>query len=296
MFHNLTKLQTLTLLDCRIYFLDHSVTKDLRSLTGLALVFRDSLNILENYVEPLQSLKYLHLLQLQFYCSCENAWFTSWAVNNKQVEVYLFNPSMEGLKCLANNGLDHLNFVNYAKETCLFEVEFVLFTATTLALLAFMAAVLFHRFASPYVFPLYYIVRGWLQGAWQRDKKRHYVYDTFVSYSGKDERWLGKDIVENITDSLYGSHHTLCLISRNYLRSNWCSLEMQLATYRLQVEHRDVLILVFLEKIPSHRLSAHHRLARLVKNRTYLDWPQDSEKQSLFWDRLWEKLKPEASE
>ncbi|XP_028979055.1 toll-like receptor 13 [Esox lucius] len=103
---------------------------------------------------------------------------------------------------------------------------------------------------------------------------------------------LGKDIVENITDSLYWSRHTLCLVSRHYLHSNWCSLELKLATARLQVEQRDILLLVFLEKIPPRWLSAHHRLARLVKTRTYLDWPQDPHQHQAFWDRLWEKLKP----
>ena len=111
----------------------------------------------------------------------------------------------------------------------------------------------------------------------------------------RKEFQLGKDIVENITDSLYRSRRTLCLVSRHFLRSNWCSLEMRLGTYRLQVEHRDVLILVFLEKIPSRLLTAHHRLARLVKTTTYVDWPQDPAQQEAFWDRLWTKLAP-ASE
>ncbi|CAB1346588.1 unnamed protein product [Coregonus sp. 'balchen'] len=149
-----------------------------------------------------------------------------------------------------------------------------------------MLVLLVHNLAGPYLLPLYRIA---LSEAMRSNTRGRYHYDTFVSYSGKDERWvveelllhnleqradfqLGKDIVENITDSLYQSHHTLCLVSRHFRRSNWCSLEMKLATSRLQVEQRDNLLLVFLEKIPPHWLSAHHRLARLVKTRTYLDW------------------------
>ncbi|XP_062373914.1 toll-like receptor 13 [Sardina pilchardus] len=149
------------------------------------------------------------------------------------------------------------------------------------------------------------------------------AHGDMLRVSGRDERWvmeellpnlerrgppflklclhsrdfqLGKDIVENITDSLYRSRRTLCLVSRHYLRSNWCSLEMRLGTYRLQVEHRDVLILVFLEKIPSNLLSAHHRLARLVKTRTYIEWPQDPAQQGAFWERLWKKLLPDRGQ
>ncbi|XP_041709616.1 toll-like receptor 13 [Coregonus clupeaformis] len=182
-----------------------------------------------------------------------------------------------------------------------------------------MLVVLVHNLAGPYLLPLYHITLGWLSEAMQSNTRGRYHYDAFVSYSGKDERWvveellpnleqrgppflrlclhsrdfqLGKDIVENITDSLYRSRQTLCLVSRHYLHSNWCSLEMKLATSRLQVEQRDILLLVFLEKIPPRRLSAHHRLARLVKTRTYLDWPQDPHQHQAFWDRLWAKLIP----
>ncbi|KAJ0063841.1 hypothetical protein NL108_012526, partial [Boleophthalmus pectinirostris] len=38
-----------------------------------------------------------------------------------------------------------------------------------------------------------------------------------------------KPIVENIADAIYGSRKTICVISRRYLQSEWCSKEMQLA-------------------------------------------------------------------
>ncbi|MBN3298396.1 TLR13 protein, partial [Amia calva] len=97
-------------------------------------------------------------------------------------------------------------------------------------------------------------------------------------------------MVDNITDSIYSGRRTLCVVNRHSLQSGWCSLEMRLATYWLQVERRDVLMLLFLEEIPPVLLSAHHRPARLVKTRTYLDWPQDERQQPAFWDRLQAKL------
>jgi hypothetical protein len=56
--------------------------------------------------------------------------------------------------------------------------------------------------------------------------------------------------MDNNTDGLYGSRHAQGLVSRHYLRSNWCSLELRLATRHLLVEHTDIRILVFLEDIP----------------------------------------------
>uniref|UniRef100_A0A4W5KS19 TIR domain-containing protein n=1 Tax=Hucho hucho TaxID=62062 RepID=A0A4W5KS19_9TELE len=220
--------------------------------------------------------------ELQMFCSCDNAWLITWVKGYRQVEVRMLNSglnALEDLICLSDNGMDTPNFVKYTEANCTTEEGFVLFAATGLGVLFFMLVVLVHNLAGPYLLPLYHITLGWLSEA-MRSKTR-----------GRDFQ-LGKDIVENITDSLYRSRHTLCLISHHYLRSNWCSLEMKLATSRLQVEQRDILLLVFLEKIPPRRLSAHHRLARLVKTRTYLDWPQDPSQHQAFWDRLWVKLKP----
>jgi len=39
----------------------------------------------------------------------------------------------------------------------------------------------------------------------------------------------GKPIIENITDAIYGSRKTICVITRRYLQSEWCSREIQMA-------------------------------------------------------------------
>ncbi|XP_056321332.1 toll-like receptor 13 [Danio aesculapii] len=317
MFHNLTKLETLILANCRIFFLDGSLTKDLKALTKLLLSPKHTVNILHSFVERLVHLEYIHIDNIVLYCSCDNAWLVSWIRDNRKVEVVMSNPSMQDLQCLIGNEVDQLNFASYAKENCSLELEFVFFACSSVFLCIFIVVVLMYKFVGQYFKPFYHIASGLFREALRMKEKPQYRYDAFVSYSGKDEHWvieellpnleqrgppflhlclhsrdfqLGHDIVENITDSIYASRRTLCLVSRNYLNSNWCSLEMQLATYRLQVEHRDILILVFLETIPSRLLSSHHRLARLVKTRTYLDWPQDPEMHEAFWHRLWCKL------
>ncbi|XP_023848758.1 toll-like receptor 13 [Salvelinus sp. IW2-2015] len=319
MFHNLTRLETLMLLGCRIDYLEKDLSKDLQSLRELRLVINNELTIMEEFPEPLKSLKYLLIQDLLLQCSCNNAWFDNWAKRNRQVQVMFWHSTlgMKEINCIGEHGTQ--NFLKYSQIHCSMDVGFILFVSNTLGLLLFMLVVLLHHLAGQYLLALFYITRGWLEEAVFRNNKRRYGYDAFVSYSGKDERWvveellpnmeqrgppflrlclhsrdfqLGKDIVDNITDCLYSSRRTVCLVSRHYLRSNWCSLEMKLATDRLRVEQRDILILVFLEDISPHQLSAHHRLARLVKTRTYLDWPKEPEQYQDFWDRLWATLAP----
>ncbi|XP_038830885.1 toll-like receptor 13 [Salvelinus namaycush] len=319
MFHNLTRLETLMLLGCRIDYLEKDLSKDLQSLRELHLVINNELTIMEEFPEPLKSLKYLFIQDLLLQCSCNNAWFDNWAKRNRQVQVMFWDSTlgMKEINCIGEHGTQ--NFLKYSQIHCSMDVGFILFVSNTLGLLLFMLVVLLHHLAGQYLLALFYITRGWLEEAVFRNNKRRYRYDAFVTYSGKDERWvveellpnmeqrgppflrlclhsrdfqLGKDIVDNITDCLYSSRRTVCLVSRHYLRSNWCSLEMKLATDRLRVEQRDILILVFLEDISPHQLSAHHRLARLVKTRTYLDWPKEPEQYQHFWDRLWATLAP----
>nr|XP_056720383.1 toll-like receptor 12 [Euleptes europaea] len=160
---------------------------------------------------------------------------------------------------------------------------------------------------------LVYMLRAWWKGLLGHNKDRRFEYDAFVSYSSQDQEWVlkhlvpnleqngppflklclhnrdfvvGKAIVDNIMESLYSSRKTICLISHNALGSHWCSLEMSLATYRLVAEQEDTLILLFMEPIPRKQLSAYHRLAKLVKRKTYLDWPKELAAQEAFWDKL----------
>ncbi|XP_031438697.1 toll-like receptor 13 [Clupea harengus] len=316
MFHNLTKLESLSLTHCWLDSLEGDLSLDMTSLKYFSLDQKTEFSLTTDFFEHLVSLKFAFIYQTQLRCTCDDAWFLRWARNQQQAEVFMFSKENEPLSCISEGGLQDLD--SYGQAHCSLDVGFVFFISTSCFLLLFMLVVLLHQLARDYLLAFYYITHGWLNEALRHQNTRgRYLYDAFVSYSGRDERWvmeellpnleqrgppflrlclhsrdfqLGKDIVENITDSLYRSRRTLCLVSRHFLRSNWCSLEMRLGTYRLQVEHRDVLILVFLEKIPSNLLSAHHRLARLVKTRTYIDWPQDPAQQEAFWDRLWNKL------
>uniref|UniRef100_A0AAY5EM10 TIR domain-containing protein n=1 Tax=Electrophorus electricus TaxID=8005 RepID=A0AAY5EM10_ELEEL len=161
---------------------------------------------------------------------------------------------LDKLQCSSDNSFDRLqNLQAYGKENCFSETEFVLFASA------------FHTIGN--------------------NSKLMYHDDAFVSYSSKDEGWvingleqqghhfrrlclhsrdfqLGKDIAENITDSLCKGCQTFCLISHNYLLSHWCSLEMDLSLW-IKVSAK------------CHKCT-HQRLAQLVKTRTYLDWPRTS--------------------
>ncbi|XP_062379453.1 toll-like receptor 13, partial [Sardina pilchardus] len=143
------------------------------------------------------------------------------------------------------------------------------------------------------------------------NKPSGFQYDAFVSYNKHDELWVtsellpklegeqgwrlclhhrdfqpGKPIVDNIVDGIYSSRKTICILSQHYLESEWCSKEVQVASFRLFDEKKDVLILVFLEDIPVYRLSPYYRMRGLVKKHTYLSWPKVGQDTRIFWEKL----------
>lgn len=149
------------------------------------------------------------------------------------------------------------------------------------------------------------------------------MYDAFVSFSATDEDWVykelvpaleegnqttfklclhhrdfepGIDIFENIQNAINTSRKTLCVVSNQYLHSEWCRLEVQLATMKMFYEHKDVIILIFLEEIPNYKLSSYHRLRKLVNRQTFITWPDSAHQQPLFWARIRNALGNETME
>ncbi len=82
--------------------------------------------------------------------------------------------------------------------------------------------------------------------------------ENYISYNVHDELWVmrellpqlegeqgwklclhhrdfepGKPIMDNIVDGIYSSRKTICVISCHYLESEWCSRDIQVASFRL---------------------------------------------------------------
>ncbi|XP_069462636.1 toll-like receptor 11 [Ambystoma mexicanum] len=308
-FQNLPSLKFLKLQNSGLKYLTRGMFRSMVSLQVFVLC-NDAIATLENGIQgPFHNLQSLYLDEVTFPCDCVNEWFYSWAVSTQQT----FVTNLNNVICLQQR-TKH-NFLDFLKKGCKQSIEFVLFLLTSLFLMAFLSVTLLYHTCGSFPLNVKYIFHAWLNRL--RGRRRgavRYEYDVFVSYSSWDQDWIlqhlipnleekgppflklclhnrdfevGKDIVDNIGDSIYRSRKTICVISHNYLRSDWCSLEMRMATYRLIAEQEDVLILLFLENISKYQLSAYHRLAKMVKKKTYIDWPDDSiEEQMAFWERL----------
>ncbi|KAG8591675.1 hypothetical protein GDO81_000263 [Engystomops pustulosus] len=145
-----------------------------------------------------------------------------------------------------------------------------------------------------------------------QELRRDFSFHAFISYSEKDASWVkhtllpriesmndvricqhernftpGKSIVENIINCIENSYKSIFVLSPNFVQSEWCHYELYFAHHKLYSENTDNLILILLEPIPQYLIpSRYFKLKALMQQRTYLEWPKEKSKHSLFWANL----------
>ena len=104
--------------------------------------------------------------------------------------------------------------------------------------------------------------------------------------------WLAGEIIEEqVVESIEKSRKTILVLSPNFLKSNWCNFEMQMARQKLFSQGNDVLILVLYKPLPKAQIS--RTLKTLLETKMYLQWTNDLDGQKLFLAKLTEAIKNE---
>nr|XP_046226819.1 toll-like receptor 22 [Scatophagus argus] len=268
--------------------------------------------ISEDIMKSLPALGYVDLQGNSFTCDCDNAWLIQWIRNNTQTQVF----DAYNFQCNYPPDLNQMKLLDFDIQSCSVSTDFICFISTTCMILLFMVVSFTYHFLRWQLAYAYYFFLALLFDTKNKNRQIPHQYDAFVSYNTHDEPWVmrellpklegeqgwrlclhhrdfqpGKPIIDNITDAIYGSRKTICVISHRYLESEWCSREIQVASFRLFDEQKDVLILVFLEEIPTSQLSPYYRMRKLLKSQTYLSWLQAEKNPSLFWEKLRQALR-----
>ena len=131
--------------------------------------------------------------------------------------------------------------------------------------------------------------------------KEELINRLFISYSSKDFGWvtenvisilekhsidysihsrdfeIGRPIVENMADSVYGSRQVLIVLSENYLASNFCREELHMAVQRGLDAGDSSIIFVMIKNLKKKKLPTALRRKRLLdfdKHNRKQDWEE----------------------
>nr|KAG5698010.1 hypothetical protein BaRGS_005828 [Batillaria attramentaria] len=160
---------------------------------------------------------------------------------------------------------------------------------------------------------MYEAFRGNPQARWRQRRSEAFQYDLFVSYDSEDSRWVhehlmpaleggmglrlcvhqrdfipGKNIVDNIVDSLEVSKRVLSVFSPNFAESQWCHFELEMCLSHV-VDNNDVMVIVILQHVPARDMSG--AMLALVNTTTYIEWVEDPDAIASFWRRIMVALK-----
>ncbi|XP_054878513.1 uncharacterized protein LOC129353274 [Poeciliopsis prolifica] len=303
----LPNLQSLDLSKSKLRSLNFLVQANLSALRYLNLTHNEIDVISETVFQSLPSLRFLDLDNNPFLCECSNAGFIHWVVTNPQTQVV----NAHQYKCFFPADKQEGLLLEFDVQSCRNNGSFLYFISSSCLVVLTLLTSFVYKFLRWHLTYTFHLFRAFLYDSRKGRKKDPHQFDAFVSYNVHDEDWVyremlpvlegqqgwrlclhhrdfqpGKPIIENITDAIYGSRKTICVISRSYLQSEWCSREIQMASFRLFDEKKDVLILLFLENIPPHHLSPYYRMRKLVQKRTYLSWPQAAQHPGVFWQNV----------
>lgn len=307
LFHPISNLTKLIVSRTQLRSLNFLLDANLSRLSTLRAPGNEIDAINRTLIHCFPKLKVLDLQKNTFTCDCNNAFFIDWAVKDNFTQVIYLNK----YTCSYPSTLRGMRLTDFNTESCNVNIDFICFLCSSIIVVVTLLLAFFWQFLRLQVVYAYYLLLAYLYDSKKNQHQQEFMYDAFISYNVQDEPWVveklipelegkqgwrlclhhrdfepGRPIMDNIIDGIYSSRKTICLITRNYLKSNWCSREVQVASFRLFDEQKDVLILVFLEDIPTHQLSPYHRMRKLVKKRTYLRWPKDGEDGRIFWQKM----------
>lgn len=221
-FWNLTRLQTLVLVNCHMSFLTESMFKDLTSLQLLRLFSDSPLVLIDGMFEVLPALTVFVLNKVDFQCSCQNGWILDWAESTEKVQVIYLQKQ----KCVWH--YQKLNFLATIEKLCQTDEQYICYVATAGSVCLLLSAAVGYRFARWPSVVLFFRLRGWVERRfgrqWHRRRRRvegaggaieEMRYDAFVSFCSRDEAWVLGEMAPQLEEQ-GDPRLRLCLRNRDF--------------------------------------------------------------------------------
>uniref|UniRef100_A0A3Q2QM35 LRRCT domain-containing protein n=1 Tax=Fundulus heteroclitus TaxID=8078 RepID=A0A3Q2QM35_FUNHE len=193
---------------------------------------------------------------INFSCDCDNAWFLNWTIANTQTQV----DDAYNYTCNYPDDFKNTRLLDFDFTSCLEDKGFICFVSTTSLILLVMVSSFTYYFMRSQLYIAYYLFWAWL-------------FESMRSCNHMVQLG-GAETQRNLRSRFEDPCPKAILVPSGLL------------SFRLFDEQKDVLILVFLEDIPTYLLSPYHRMRKLLKKQTYLRWPRAADQPEVFWEKL----------
>ncbi|XP_070181505.1 toll-like receptor 2 type-1 [Littorina saxatilis] len=255
-------------------------------------------------------LQHLDLSGTLYHCSCQLMWFRHWFVSQPA----LFNHSRHSYRCSCVDcagGLEGIPLDTFYKDkqACLIngDIAKVFLMSVPLGIVFAMTvylvvAAVIKQFEKPLLVRAF----GGQENRVRFRQNEEHVYDVFVAFAEEDWGWVrdhlmpeledrlglrlcihqrdfhpGRNILDNIEDSVEKSHKVMMVFSTHFARSQWCQFELSLGQ-RHVMDDDDVMTVVCVQRVqPREWTSA---MMAILRTSTYVQWSEEPRHWAAFWE------------
>ncbi|CAC5414807.1 unnamed protein product [Mytilus coruscus] len=245
-------------------------------------------------------------------CTCDSISFIKWLATTK-VHLNMHQQECNSIKMYLNNSKAVYDML---KKNCSSYVTTVVAVVSWMIIfvMIIIAGLLYrYRWKMRY---LYYIVKSKHQGYIKPQQVDNYfLYDAFISYADEDDTFVhrkflkhveengnisccihkrdfipGNDIASNITSAIHNSRKTVVIMSQNFLASDWCLFEFNMAKMEsiYSRSSENIIFIVFIEQLPAKDLPLN--ILELVQSKSYIEYPNDEYGDVIFWEKVKDTL------
>lgn len=293
-------------------------THQMPSLRTLDLSFNELLPFSDFTIQILESRQQTSQLKIiltgnEFQCTCDSLNFLKWMLRNKNSVIVDYSYFCRNMYHVIENN-DDLELISkmLVKKCDDYEEIIGVVSGLFVVFFAFIIGGVIHRYR--WKLRYFYYMSKWRATMSHKSYGRIYDYDAFVSYADEEKDFViqemtseleeasdlklclherdfipGISIGENITKAICNSKKVLCVVTENFLCSQWCmyELEMALTDNRYSRDDQSVFLIMYGGlPIDSCKIRSSIRLMSLVKENAYLEYPNDESNRAEFWNSL----------
>lgn len=307
-----TSLKKLILHKNQIFKLTPDFLKDAYNLKYLDLSFNHIQHVDESSFpdDVVDRMDMLLLHKNRFLCTCNATWFVMW-LNRTEVTIPWLATDVTCANPGAQRGHPVISVDLLACQHSYLSI--ILYTLMTSLVLSFLTLSISSHLFLWDVWYIYHFCRAKLKG-YGRLYSQSSDYDAFVIYDKEDPavtEWVMKEmcahleeqgdrrltlcleerdwipgcpLIDNLSQSIHKSNRTVFILTSNYMKSGNFKTAFYMAHQRLMDEKNDVIVLIFLDKVPCN--SKYLSLRKRLYKRSVLEWPTNPQAQLYFWFSL----------